>query len=77
MDGKLGVPAMQSVLKGIEGTDKPVIAAAWGDTSPLPLAIATAVRRSGVAFVRSPDRCLRAIALVTAYGRALQRPRNA
>ena len=77
MDGKLGVPALQSILKGIEGTRKPVIAAAWGDTSPLPSAIAKAARRSGVAFVRSPDRCLRAIALVTAYGRALQRPRNA
>ena len=71
MDGKLGVPAMQSVLKGIEGTDKPVIAAAWGDTSPLPPAIATAARTSRVAFIRSPDRCLRAIALVTAYGRTL------
>ena len=48
MDGKLGVPALQSILKGIEGTRKPVIAAAWGDTSPLPSAIAKAARRSGV-----------------------------
>ena len=76
MDGKLGVLAMHSFLKAVEGSAKPVLAAAWGDTSALSAEILKAAKKSGIVFLRSPDRCLRAIAIVTAYGRSLARPRN-
>lgn len=75
MDGKNGPQAFASFLAGAEGSEKPVLAAAWGDTSQLPPSVLRSARR--VIFVRSPDRCLRAIGLVTAYGRRLARERRA
>jgi len=45
-------------------------------TSALSAEILKAAKKSGIVFLRSPDRCLRAIAIVTAYGRSLARPRN-
>lgn len=76
MDGTFGVRAMHSFLKGVEGSRKPVLVAAWGDTSPLVAEVTTAARKSGVLFLRSPDRCMRALSLVTSYGRTLARLRN-
>lgn len=77
MDGKLGVVALESFLKAVEGSRKPVLAAAWGDTSRLLPKVLRAAKKSRIVFLRSPDRCLRAIAIVTAYGRSLARPRKA
>lgn len=75
MDGRHGPRALDSFLKGTEGSTKPVVVAPWGDTSPLPASVLSAARN--VVFLRSPDRCLRLIALVTAYGRRLAKLRSA
>lgn len=76
MDGTFGVRAMHSFLKGVEGSRKPVLVAPWGDTSTLAAEVTTAARKSGVVFLRSPDRCMRALSLVTAYGRAIAQSRK-
>lgn len=75
--GKTGLPRMRSILKGIEGSAKPVVLAVLGDTSPLAPEILSAARESRIVFSRSSDRCLRAITLYTAYGRALKRSQDA
>jgi acyl-CoA synthetase (NDP forming) len=46
--------------------------AALGDESPLPAEFSTTFRDSGVPVFRSAERAMRALALATAYGRALQ-----
>ncbi|OGA23457.1 MAG: hypothetical protein A3I01_18645 [Betaproteobacteria bacterium RIFCSPLOWO2_02_FULL_65_24] len=76
IDGKFGARTLQKFLKGMEGSDKPVVVAALGDTSPLDPEMLKAAKESRAVFSRSSDRCLRAIALYTAYGRALTRPGN-
>jgi acetate---CoA ligase (ADP-forming) len=48
-----------------------------GDQSPLAADCATLIRQSGVPFLRSPDRALRAMARVATFGRALAAPRVA
>ena len=74
--GKLGLQRMQNFLKGIEGSPKPVLLAVLGDTSPLAPDILKVAAESRMVFSRSSDRCLRAIAHYTAYGRALKRSRD-
>ncbi len=74
IDGRFGARTIGRFIEGIGGSAKPVVIAALGDTSPLAPEIPEAARQAGVMFSRSSDRCLRAIALATAYGRALSRP---
>ncbi|MBI4292158.1 MAG: acetate--CoA ligase family protein [Betaproteobacteria bacterium] len=76
LDGKPGMIRLQAILKGIEGSEKPLVTAALGDTSPIDEDIASLAKESGLIFSRSSDRCLRAIAMVTAYGQALERRRQ-
>jgi acyl-CoA synthetase (NDP forming) len=76
IDGKFGVKTIQNFLRGIEDSDKPVVIAALGDTWALDPQIVQAAKESRAIFSRSSDRCLRALALYTAYGRALVRPRG-
>lgn len=59
-----------------EMTDKPVALAFLGDQTPLADDVLADIGESSVPFFRSPDRALRAIAHVCAYGRALARPRR-
>jgi len=47
-----------------------------GDDTPLPAEFPTALRDKGLAFFRSPDRALRAMARATWYGRAIARERR-
>ena len=75
LDGKPGLLRLQNVVKGLEGAQKPVVVAALGDGSPIEPEIMAIVKEQGLLFWRSSDRALRAIALVTAYGRALARTR--
>ncbi|MDP3668817.1 MAG: acetate--CoA ligase family protein [Telluria sp.] len=63
-DGKSAVPAKA-------GTRKPVALVIMGDQSPLPEELNDAVRASQLPLFRSQDRALRAMAQVTAYGKAL------
>jgi acyl-CoA synthetase (NDP forming) len=65
---------VQSFNKGMEGSDKPKVMVALGDTWTLGPDVMEAVRQSPAVFSRSSDRMLRAIALYTRYGRMLARP---
>src|SRR5262249_28140270 len=61
--------------KGMEGSPKPKVLVALGDTWPLAPDVIEAVKESPAVFSRSSDRMLRAIALYTRYGRMLARSR--
>ena len=65
---------VQAFNKGMEGSDKPKVMVALGDTWTLGPDVMEAVKQSPAVFARSSDRMLRAIALYTRYGRMLARP---
>lgn len=71
----LQVAKAESLLPVIEASKKPVAFVIMGDEAPLVAELTTPVRRSGLPFFRSPDRAIRAMARVTAFGRALQSAR--
>ncbi len=60
-----------AVIAGIADLEKPIAVATMGDETELPREFATVLREKGLAFFRSPDRALRAMARATWYGRAL------
>lgn len=61
-----------SIIAGVANLEKPVAVATMGDDAPLPAELPAAIRAKGLAYFRSPDRALRAMARATWYGRALQ-----
>jgi acyl-CoA synthetase (NDP forming) len=66
----------RSLIPVLQGSEKPVSLVYMGDESPLDTDCAQFIRQSGVPFLRSPDRALRAMARVAAFGRALSAPRG-
>ncbi|MGD0025192.1 MAG: CoA-binding protein, partial [Xanthobacteraceae bacterium] len=60
-----------AIIDGIANLEKPVVVAAMGDDAPLPAEFSATFRDKGLAFFRSPDRALRAMARATWYGRAV------
>ncbi len=64
---------VQNLNKGMQGSDKPKVLVALGDTWPLPPDVIEAVKQSPAVFSRSTDRMMRAVALYTRYGRLLAR----
>jgi acetate---CoA ligase (ADP-forming) len=67
--------AVQNFNKGMEGSDKPKVMVALGDTWALGADVIEAVKQSPAVFGRSSDRMMRAVALYTRYGRLLARSR--
>jgi acetate---CoA ligase (ADP-forming) len=67
---------VQNFTKGMEGSDKPKVLVALGDTWPLAPDVVEAVKQCPAVFGRSTDRMMRAIALYTRYGRLLARRRD-
>lgn len=65
----------RAILKPFAGTAKPAILGLLGDEVEVPRAVVEETHRAGVAFFRSPERGLRALARVTAHGRAWARQR--
>ena len=59
-----------AILAGVKDLEKPVAVATMGDETPLPAEFSALLRDKGLAFFRSPDRALRAMARATWYGRA-------
>jgi acyl-CoA synthetase (NDP forming) len=68
-----------AILSGITNLEKPIAVATMGDETELPLEFSASFRDKGLAFFRSPDRALRAMARATWYGNAVTstRPRAA
>ncbi len=60
-----------AIVAGIADLEKPIAVATMGDETPLPDEFPATLRANGLAFFRSPDRALRAMARATWYGRAL------
>ena len=67
---------VQNFNKGMEGSDKPKVMVALGDTWPLGPDVMEAVKQSPAVFGRSSDRMMRAIATYTRYGKLLARARS-
>src|SRR5579862_5725234 len=77
-----GAPEFQmvrcrSLLPAIEPSTKPVAFAMFGDETPLVEEFPRTVKERGLPLFRSPDRAMRAMAHVNAYGRVLARGRKA
>jgi acyl-CoA synthetase (NDP forming) len=68
---------VQNFNKGMEGSDKPQVMVALGDTWPLGPDVMEAVKQSPAVFGRSSDRMMRAIATYLRYGRLLARTQTA
>src|SRR3954452_16433852 len=64
---------VQNFNKGMEGSDKPKVMVALGDSWPLAPDVMEAVKQSPAVFGRSSDRMMRAIATYLRYGRLLAR----
>jgi acyl-CoA synthetase (NDP forming) len=62
-----------AILSGIANLDKPIAVATMGDETELPNEFPASLRDKGLAFFRSPDRALRAMARATWYGNAIAR----
>jgi acetate---CoA ligase (ADP-forming) len=60
-----------AIMAGIADMEKPIAVAVLGDETPLPEDFASVLRAKGLAFFRSADRALRAMARATWYGCAL------
>ena len=67
---------VQNFNKGMEGSDKPKVMVALGDSWPLAPDVMEAVKQSPAVFGRSSDRMMRAIATYLRYGRLLARART-
>jgi acyl-CoA synthetase (NDP forming) len=67
-----------AILSGIADLEKPIAVATMGDETELPAEFSASLREKGLAFFRSPDRALRAMARATWYGNAVTpvRPRT-
>ena len=68
---------VQRFNKGMEGSDKPKMMVALGDSWPLGPDVMEAVQQGPAIFGRSSDRMLRAIAHYARYGKLLARTRTA
>lgn len=66
---------VQNFNKGMEGSAKPKVMVALGDTWALGPDVVEAVKQGPAVFGRSSDRMMRAVALYTRYGRLLARTR--
>ena len=66
------VERMEHFLSLAATSEKPLVVAALGDESPLMPGMVEAIRARGLAFFRSPDRAMRAMAHVVRYARALE-----
>jgi acetate---CoA ligase (ADP-forming) len=62
-----------AILSGIANLEKPIAVATMGDETELPAEFSASLRDKGLAFFRSPDRALRAMARATWYGNAIAR----
>ena len=67
----------EHMVPAVARVDKPAALVIMGDDGPLHPVLADAARASGVPFFRSPDRAMRAMALVNRYGRVLDQRRKA
>jgi len=66
----------RAILKPVLNSPKPVIFGLLGDEVDVARAVIDEARNAGIAFFRSPERGLRALARLTAHGRALARVRT-
>jgi acyl-CoA synthetase (NDP forming) len=64
------------LLPVIAASAKPIAFSLFGDETPLAAEFTAAVRAAGVSLFRSPDRALRAMGRLSAYGRLLARKRT-
>jgi acetate---CoA ligase (ADP-forming) len=64
-----------AILSGIANLEKPIAVATMGDETELPAEFSASIRDKGLAFFRSPDRALRAMARATWHGNAVTSPR--
>jgi acetate---CoA ligase (ADP-forming) len=68
---EFALPKAKACLAPLIGSRKPAIMGLLGDEVNVPASIIADARAAGIPVFRSPERALRALARLTAYGRAL------
>jgi acetate---CoA ligase (ADP-forming) len=71
-----GPVPVRALFRGMEGSPKPKVMVALGDTSQLSIEVQEALKESPAVFGRSSDRAMRAIASYLRYGKLLARRRS-
>jgi acyl-CoA synthetase (NDP forming) len=66
----------RAIQKALVGGGKPAVFGLLGDEVEVPAELIAELRAAGVSFFRSPERALRALARMTAYGRAVASARS-
>lgn len=74
--GEFPLAKGRAALTPVIGTTKPVIFGMLGDEAEVPPQLIAESREAGIPFFRSPERGLRALARITAYGRAVARAKS-
>ena len=69
---EMGLATGEATIPVLAAATKPVVYVLMGGDSAVAPELVTALRTNGIPFFRSPERALRAVAQVTAYGRALR-----
>jgi acetate---CoA ligase (ADP-forming) len=69
----IALAKVRAALPSISGTTKPTAYVVMGEGSPLQEEVVTELMENGIPFFRSPERAMRAIAVLTKYGNSLKK----
>jgi acetate---CoA ligase (ADP-forming) len=69
----ISLAKVRAALPAISGTTKPTVYVIMGEGSPLQEEVITELMANGIPFFRSPERAMRAIAVLTKYGNSLKK----
>jgi acetate---CoA ligase (ADP-forming) len=70
---QIALAKVRAALPAINGTPKPTAYVIMGEGSPLQEEVVTELKDNGIPFFRSPERAMRALAILTRYGNALNK----
>jgi acetate---CoA ligase (ADP-forming) len=72
----IALAKVRAALPTINSTTKPTAYVIMGEGSPLQEEVVTELRENGIPFFRSPERAMRALAILTRYGKSLKKVNN-
>ncbi|MEH7253159.1 acetate--CoA ligase family protein [Neobacillus niacini] len=72
----IALEKVRAALPAISSTVKPTAYVVMGEGSPLQEEVITELMENGIPFFRSPERAMRALAILTKYGKSLKKVNN-
>jgi acyl-CoA synthetase (NDP forming) len=73
---KVGLAKGRAALPAISKSEKPVAFSLMGEGAPISDELVAEMREHGIPLFRSPERAIRALAIITKYGRALAKSKH-